>query len=79
VECRTPLATLRYLFLAPARRCEPKKWDEKEMGEKKHFFGAKKILGSKKIFGSQKNMGAIFFFLGVAFPLKMSHSNVNAT
>jgi hypothetical protein len=44
VECRTPLATFRHLFLTPARKCEP----TKNLGGKKKMGAMKKKLEQKK-------------------------------
>jgi hypothetical protein len=44
VECRTPLATLRHLFLTPARKFEfsKKKWEQKNLGAKNKIWEQKK-------------------------------------
>jgi hypothetical protein len=49
VECRTPLATLRHLFLTPARKCEPKKYGSKKKGGAKNNNGSNKKIESKKL------------------------------
>jgi hypothetical protein len=66
VECRTPLATLRHLFLTPARKCGGGK-----------IWGQKKLKWSKK----EKFLEANNFFVGrCRIPSQnVALKNLNAT
>jgi hypothetical protein len=63
VECRTPLATLRHLFLTPARKFEGKKnWskitilEQKQIGERKTNFLGRCRIPSQNV--ALKNLNA---------------------